>query len=282
MKKYFFIPAIILLIAQFITAQPPQKVGTVTFHSTDQKKITIGSFAEWTHLIQLPADGAVSAQLQQQLLFSGHVKKQKLHGAWESFYPGNKKLDSGYLRNGVPDGEWKRWDSSGHLLAIRQYDAGKLQQVKEEMRLAHPKKYFYTLSALYKTDRLQALYAISAAYSFSFNQQKRSMQSLLQMVENNSNTANSYIPVFNECLHHGLYMNFFAGGIARDSGYYKNGLRDGVWLHRNSAAGYYFIGSYKNGSPVKEWKQYDEDGRLYAIIFYNKEGREEWTKKIRR
>ncbi len=108
------------------------------------------------------------------------------------------------------------------------------------------------------------------------------VQSLQQLVEKNNSNDQSYNPVFNECLQHGLYMNFFSGGIAKDSGYYKNGLREAVWLHRNSPAGYYFIGSYKNGLRFREWKQYDATGKLYAIVFYNKDGREEWTKKISR
>ena len=282
MKKRFFIPAIILLIALQTVAQPLQRVGAVNIHPTDSKKIHFRSSPAIGNPIHLPADGLVTEHLDGQVLFKGLVKKQKLQGEWISFYRNSHKLDSGYLHNGVPDGEWKRWDSAGQLMAIRQYDAGKLQQVKEEMRLANPKRTFYVLTSLYKTDRLQALYAISAAYSFSFSEKQHIAQSLQQLVAGNSSNTNTYIPVFTECLHHGLYMNFFSGGISKDSGYYKNGLKESVWLHRNSPAGNYYIGAYKNGLPIREWKLYDEAGSLLSIIFYNKEGQEEWRKVIRR
>jgi antitoxin component YwqK of YwqJK toxin-antitoxin module len=67
--------------------------------------------------------------------------------------------------------------------------------------------------------------------------------------------------------------------MVRDSGYYKNGLKDGVWVHRNSIGGSWFSGAYKNGMRQYEWKQYDAAGKLMAIIFYNKEGREERRKE---
>lgn len=282
MKKRFFIPAIILLIACSTTAQPYQHVSGVSIDPPGTKKLFFLSSLEIIHTIQLPSDGVATGYSNGQLLFSGLVRKQKLQGNWSSFYPGATKIDSGYLQNGIPDGEWKRWDSSGNLLAIRNYDADKLLQVKEEMRMANPKRSFYSLTALYKINRSQAIYALTAAYSFSFSPTQGTRQSLQQAVEKNSSNGNNYIPVFNECLHHGLYMNFFSGGIAKDSGYYKNGLKEAVWLHRNSPTGNYYIGTYKNGLPVKEWKLYDEAGRLLSIIFYNKEGREEWRKDIRR
>lgn len=282
MKKYFFIPTIILLIALKTVAQPHLQIGAVNIHHTDSKKLHFRSSPATANSIHLPADGIITAYLNGQLLFKGQVKKQKLQEDWASFYRNSHKLDSGYLRNSVPDGEWKRWDSSGKLIAIRNYDADKLHQVKEEMRMAHPKRSFYSLTALYKINRSQAMHALTAGYSFSFSATQPLPQTLQQVVENNSTNENSYIPVFNECLHHGLYMNFFPGAITKDSGYYKNGLKEAVWLHRNSPAGNYYIGTYKNGIPIREWKLYNEAGRLLSIIFYNKEGREEWRKSIHR
>lgn len=280
MKKQVFIPAVILFTALNAAAQHHQNVEAASMKQSDGKKLLlISSFQVVSH-IQLPPDGVATGHQNNQLLFSGHVRKHKLNGKWVSYYSTNNLLDSGYLDNGIPDGEWRRWDSSGQLMALRQYDADKLQAVKGEMQLNHPKRNFYPLTALYKKSRQQALYYLSAAHSFPVSAKQEPVQSLQQLVEKNNSGRHAYNPVFNECLHHGLYMNFFSGGITKDSGYYKNGLREAVWLHRNSPAGYYFVGSYKNGIRIREWKQYDATGKLHSLILYNKEGEVEWTKQL--
>jgi antitoxin component YwqK of YwqJK toxin-antitoxin module len=75
-------------------------------------------------------------------------------------------------------------------------------------------------------------------------------------------------------------MNFYSNGSTKDSGYYKNGLKDGVWIHRDNN-GDWRVGAYKNSVRSGDWKQYDAKDRLQYIIFYNKKGMEEWRKKIR-
>jgi antitoxin component YwqK of YwqJK toxin-antitoxin module len=280
MKKHLFIPVVILFTAFNTTAQHHQNVEAASMKQSEGKKLLLVSSLHVPNPFQFPSNGEVTGYVNDQLLFSGHVRKQKLNGSWVSFYTNNNRLDSGYLRNGIPDGEWMHWDSSGQLLAIRNYDADKLHRVKEEMRLNHPKRIFYPLTDLYKNNKEAALYYLRAGYSFSVKQHTH--QSLQQLVESNADPRHSYHPVFNESLHHGLYMNFFSNGIAKDSGYYKNGLREGVWLHRNSPGGSYFTGAYKNGVRQREWKQYDTAGRLHSIIFYIKNGQTERTKKINR
>jgi len=253
MKKQLFIPAVFLCTAFFTHAQQNDHAEQVNIKQSSEKHLLFFSSLQVANTIQLPANGPVAGYVSEQLIYKGQVRKQKLNGEWQSRYTNNQLLDSGYLQNGIPDAVWKRWDSSGQLLAIRHYDADRLQRVKEEMRLNHPKRNFYPLTALYKNNKAAALYYLRAAYSFSTKQ--HSYQTLQQLVENNAHSHHSYHPVFNESLHHGLYMNFFPNGIAKDSGYYKNGLREAVWLHRNSPGGSYFTGAYKNGLRYREWKQ---------------------------
>jgi antitoxin component YwqK of YwqJK toxin-antitoxin module len=122
---------------------------------------------------------------------------------------------------------------------------------------------------------------MQAGYSFSFLEHLPERFSLQEVVEHNINSGNEYRPVFEDCLHHGLFMNFFSDGRTRDSGYYKNGLKDGIWLHRDGQDNTCLVGVYRNGLRQGEWKQYNAAGKFIAVIIYNKDGVESWRKKLR-
>lgn len=77
-------------------------------------------------------------------------------------------------------------------------------------------------------------------------------------------------------------MNFFPGGAIKDSGYYKNGVRTGKWVHRDFADGLWQQGAYHNSIKVKEWKTYHKNNKLSEIIFYDGKGHVQWKKKFNR
>jgi antitoxin component YwqK of YwqJK toxin-antitoxin module len=228
----------------------------------------------------LPRKAELQGWANETMIYNGTVKNHRLQEAWQSWYYNGKQLDSGRLINGIPDGVWKVWDSTGQLLAVRHYDADKLLRIKEEMRLNHPKKSFYPLTLLYKKNPNAARLRLQTSYSFVFTTERKKLSSLKQLVERNINENSAYQPVFEECLHHGIYINYFTGGLVKDSGYYKNGLKEGLWIHRNSPGGYWFTGAYKNGMRLLEWKQFDANGKLILLIFYNRMGQEMGRKKM--
>ncbi|MBL7740014.1 MAG: hypothetical protein JNK14_12415 [Chitinophagaceae bacterium] len=230
----------------------------------------------------LPEEGDVAAHHTNEIkLYSGTVKRHKLHGDWQSWYSNQQLCDSGSFFKGLPVGEWKHWNSSGQLIAIRHYDASKFFRIQNEFTRSGPKQVVYPLTKLYRKNRRQANYYMHASYSFSFDDHHPHHFSLQQAVQNNITPGNSYRPLFDECLHHGLYMNFYSNGAVKDSGYYKNGLKDGIWIHREES-GSYVTGVYKNSLKTGDWKQYDAKGKLQYFIFYDKKGREEWRKRIGR
>jgi antitoxin component YwqK of YwqJK toxin-antitoxin module len=228
----------------------------------------------------LPRKAVLAGRMNEKIIYRGTVKDHRLNGVWQSWYLNGNRLDSGKLLNGVPDGEWKVWDSAGNLLAIRHYDEHKFHRIKDEMRIDHPRNSFFPLTQLYKRDRQSAKWRLQAGYSFPFTSERSPEPSLQQLVEKNISNTSSYQPVFNECLHHGVFNNYFSNGMLKDSGYYKDGLKEGIWIHRNSLAGSWFTGTYKNGMRQYEWKQYNASGRLILLIFYNKMGDEERRKQI--
>ena len=150
------------------------------------------------------------------------------------------------------------------------------------MQHYHPKRSFFYLAALYQRNKAAALHFLDAGYSFPGSSTRTPVSTLKQLAEENTSPGYSYHPVFVQCVHDGLYMNFFSGGLVKDSGMYKEGMKSGKWIHRDTAQAGWFQGAYKHGLPVKEWKHFDQEGRLVEILFYDQSGRLSWRKKINR
>lgn len=209
-------------------------------------------------------------------IWTGYLKNGRLHNDWQSWYVNGKPLDAGKLVNGYPTGEWKYWDSSGQLRAIRHYSHDKLQRVKEEIRLGHPRNFYYPITAFYRKTR-SALHFLTASFSFPLSNQDPEPDLPVRIRKNAD--ARGYHPPFPECLHHGLFINYFGSGQIKDSGYFNNGLPHGVWVHYNSEGGSFWQGEYRNGTRQREWKLFDAVGKLLKIIFYDRDGTETWRKE---
>ena len=226
---------------------------------------------------QLDTEGTLQQAAPNGSSFKGQIKKGKLHGSWESRYANGQLLDQGTLVKGIPHGEWKVWNAAGQLIAVRTYDADLFQRVKREVELNHPKQYSFAVTARYKKEGRDAVKFLKAGSSF-VQQHTLLTNNLAQLVQDNSSDPGHYHPVFNDCLHHGLYINYFENGLVKDSGYYKDGLREGVWTHRTAEG--LWKGAYKNGIRYNEWKMYNAAGKLLLIIFYNTNGHETGRKKM--
>jgi antitoxin component YwqK of YwqJK toxin-antitoxin module len=230
----------------------------------------------------LPQNGVLSEVFNTKPLYVVGVRNGKMHGTWQSWYQNGLPCDSGRMVKGLPDGEWKHWDNEGRLIAVRHYSADKYQRVRNELVRHHPRKISFPMTQLYQQSRREALRRMHVSYSFAAAAVKHPAASLQEWVYTNITPGNAYKPVFDHSLHHGLYMNIYASGHARDSGFYRDGLRQGLWLHRDSTNGTTLTGSYVNGAKVKEWKLYDMHGRLKEILFYNAKGHLKWRKQARK
>jgi antitoxin component YwqK of YwqJK toxin-antitoxin module len=279
MIKYILSTGIGMLLCSIaISQQLSDAVDPVEINSSPDNSVVVNTNDKEKKRFDLPAEGKIIAHVNETILYSGKVKKHRLHGIWQSWYSNSNPCDSGAFVKGVPTGEWKHWDINGQLLSVRSYDAGKLSRVKDEIRRNHPKDVVFPLTALHKKNSRRAKYYMHAGYSFDFIDHHPHDFSLQQAVANNITPGNKYRPLFDECLHHGLYMNFYENGIVKDSGYYKYGLKESLWIHRDTDGSYVF-GVYKNGLRQKDWKRYNSKGKLIAIIFYNRKGEEQWRKR---
>lgn len=278
MKKCILTGSTILFILSVYSQQE-----NIVFSTEGQKKYQIVVSAFWQKKIPfvLPVNGIVHEQNKGNKLFATCSKNSKLNGAWQSWYTTGVLCDSGRFVNNLPDGEWKHWNEKGELLAIRHYSVDKFQRVTDEMLRYNPKRSFFYLSELYQKDKQAAIHYLDAAYSFP-SRRSAPVHSLRQLVISNISKSDNYRPVFEQCLQDGLYMNFFPGGVIKDSGYYKNGVRTGKWIHRDSADGYWYQGAYQNNIKIKEWKCYDKNNKLLELIFFDNKGHINWRKKINR
>jgi antitoxin component YwqK of YwqJK toxin-antitoxin module len=223
--------------------------------------------------------GAVTAyNTNGDVLFVSHYSRNRLNGTWNSWYENRVACDSGVLENDLPDGEWKTWYPDGQLRTIRHYSAVKYHGLSEEIRRNNNRATFFHLSAIYRKNRNAFNRYIAPEYSFS-SIPGRELPSLppgspLKMIAdlNTSNGNSFYLPPFNKCLHHGLYMNYFPSGAVKDSGYYKNGLREGVWMEMIEDENVRSIGYYRHGQKKDIWKYYNPEGKLLYIQHFNRHG----------
>lgn len=268
MKTFISIAVLALLSARSPAQQLDQQAVSYSEH------VAITNINKPEERFSFTKDGAITESLNEQKLYSGHVRRKKLHGNWESWYQSGQLCDSGKLVSGLPDGEWKHWSEEGRLLALRTYSADKYNRVQTELNRYTPRRVAYPLTVMYYKNRSAATKYLHSSYSFPHTIRRIDDQSLQQWVAANITPGNSYHPVFDQSLHHGLYMNFFPDGLVKDSGHYENGLKQGVWIHRDAPGGASRMGAYKNGIPVKEWRVYTPSGKLVGMIFYNNKGEE--------
>lgn len=223
------------------------------------KKIMITlAFACWGLLsLAQYQDGKENMLPESDMRLNAESAREDYSGRWVTGFSNSVMRDSGYLRKGVPDGEWKVWYPDGRLRYVRTYSADKYRRVRMEMRTAHPKKVNYPLTDMYMRNRAVALGYMTPGYSFR---------------------EEDYEAVFSKCLHDGLYMNYDAEGKVVDSGYYRNGLREGVW-QMHTADGQLLRGHYKHGQRRGVWRSYDSSGKLVRVTEYSKRG-DVWSKSF--
>ncbi|MGB5029954.1 MAG: hypothetical protein WBO38_15750 [Chitinophagaceae bacterium] len=279
MKKYMSVGGVLFLSVFAFSQGQESQVNAFEVHSKGSQVFSVLALKKFS--LPLPERAIISESYNGTRLFSVSVHGSKLNGNWQSWYATGVLCDSGRLINNLPDGEWKHWNEKGELLAIRHYSADKFQRVMQEMLRYNPKRSFFYLSELYQKDKQAALNYLTAAYSFPSGR-SAPVHSLKQLVISNISKSDSYRPVFEQSLQDGLYMNFFPGGSIRDSGYYKNGVRTGKWIHRDSADGPWRLGAYQHSIKIKEWKYYDKNNKLLELIVYDNRGHINWRKKINR
>ncbi|MBO9633979.1 MAG: hypothetical protein J7578_12760 [Chitinophagaceae bacterium] len=283
MNKYLLITGLGLLFLSNALAQ--QKASYTIPRTIPVPAIFTTRMAQKIHIdpaLSREGDRLLAQKENGDTLFIGGVKRDKLQGDWQSYYRPGQLLDSGRFQKSIPDGEWKTWYPDGKLRTIRTYSATKLAYVKNEIQRKDGRRTFYALTGIAKQDMAAAMQLMTASYSYhalDIMPVSQPVSSLEKRVQQNA-SQHSYLAPFTECLHHGLYMNFFRNGSVSDSGYYKNGVRDGLWKEWNADATVLATGAYKQGRPSGDWKFYNPQGKLLYIQLYSETGKLKGTVKM--
>ena len=228
--------------------------------------------------LQIEAAGEVEGMHEGKILFKSFVKNKKLQGSWTSFHANGQMLDSGNFIKGIPDGVWKIWDSSGNLLKVRHYDADLFFRIREDIRTKHPRYQKFAITTLYITEGEHTLNYLTADYSFS-SHSSFSHPTLESLIQNNMNDIGNYQPVFIACAQDGAFINYTSSGLLIDSGNYRNGLKEGLWIHNDIKKKQTEKGFYKKGKRFDIWKTYDASGKLLLLRNYSDQGKLLWEKE---
>lgn len=270
-------PVVILLFA--LNSSKAQ--GKVELPSSSQIPHGIVLFAgsgALHHPFELPSKAEL-IEADGNVLLQTSVKHHSLHGSWKSYYNPEQLMDMGTLVKGVPDGLWQSWYPNGQLKSVRNYNADMLVRVQQDVSLNHPKLSKFAITQRYKHEGRNVLYVLRSSYSYNKGNYTLPQQPF-ELVKQNASNPSNYHPPFYQSLHHGMFMNYFENGTVKDSGYYKEGLREGLWIHRIDVANGTWKGMYKHGIRQKEWKYYNTSGKLMLIVFFNNKGEEEWRKSM--
>ncbi|MEO7310805.1 MAG: hypothetical protein ABIX01_10440 [Chitinophagaceae bacterium] len=217
-------------------------------------------------------------------LFIAGYKRYRLHGTWQSWYADKSRRDSGRFDKNMPDGAWKSWFPDGRLRSIRWYSASKLATLKNDIKLFNPKTTLDRLAMLDKQQPGTYGYFTNAAYSFKtvfpFGKKNAQLPAVDagEIVKNGDVKNACYKPPFSQCFHDGLYVNLYPTGELKDSGYYANGLRTGVWIEKIDDGKIIAKGAYGNGFRSGSWSFYTGNGKLLSLKYYDRQGREMTSK----
>lgn len=212
--------------------------------------------------------------------YKGSKHKEDLHGSWTTWYRDGQLLDTGLLVKGIPDDSWTIYYPDGTKKFIRTYSFDKWQLFQNEKVLYHPKRISLPVTKLFHESPKQAEKYIKTIHSFCAKKNcGRVKEDFFQTINNNTEQEH-YHPLFENGLLHGPFSNYFPDGSLKDSGIYKNGLPEGIWIKWTDDKQFYWHGHYHHGVKNKEWKLYAANGRLIRILFF-KEGKYLWRKDIK-
>jgi antitoxin component YwqK of YwqJK toxin-antitoxin module len=212
--------------------------------------------------------------------YEGFTYKGEWQSLWKSWYSNGQKLDSGFFRKGIPDGTWQSWYENGNPKFKRNYSADKWLQYQQEIVQYHPRKILLPITGLYYKNKKEVEKYTAAINTFcnTANCSRANKEDFLQKI--NNNMGDHYHPLFTDGFLHGPFVNYFSDGAVKDSGQYKNGLPEGLWIKWTNDKLHYWKGFYLHGQKEKEWKLYMANGKLIRITFY-KQGKLMWRKEMK-
>jgi len=197
------------------------------------------------------------------------ITEKKFNGEWKSWYSNGQLLDSGLLQKGIPDGTWLVRYQNGNIQFIRTYSADKWLQFQNEKVRYHPKRISMPITKLFHDNKTKAQLYTTAINTFCVQQN----------CHGGNKETEHYHPLFENGLLHGPFANYFSDGAIKDTGIYRDGLPEDLWIKYTDDKKYYWKGFYHHGMKNKEWKLYSSNDKLIRILFF-KDGKYLWRKDM--
>lgn len=213
--------------------------------------------------------------------YEGYKNKNNLYGLWNSWYSNGQTLDSGILQKGIPGGTWVMRFNNGLPQFIRTYSTEKWEQFQNEKIRYHSKRISMPLTKLFHEDKIKAEQYITAINTFCDKQNcSRPDKEDISVRVNANSKDHHYHPLFENGLLHGPFINYFPDGAVKDSGNYRDGLPEGLWIKWTGDKQFYWEGYYQHGAKNKEWKLYSANRRLVRVVSY-RQGKIIWRKDMK-
>jgi antitoxin component YwqK of YwqJK toxin-antitoxin module len=197
------------------------------------------------------------------------VTEKKSNGHWRTWYSNGQLLDSGFMKKGIPDGAWLVRYKNGSTQFIRTYSSDKWQQFQNEKERYHPKRISLPITKLFHENKAKAEQYTAAINTFCVK----------KTCPGSNKEDEHYHPLFENGLLHGPFANYFPDGSIKDTGIYRDGLPEDLWIKWTDDKKYYWKGFYHHGMKNKEWKLYSSSDKLIRILFF-KDGKYLWRKEM--
>jgi antitoxin component YwqK of YwqJK toxin-antitoxin module len=238
------------------------------------------TLSDQTNIVNSPGGNFTGYHANGDKRYEGYKRKDVLHGPWSSWYNNGQQVDAGSLQKGIPNGQWSGWYQNGQLHFIKTYSADKWQQFQYEKGHYHPKRVSMYITKLFHEHKKQAAIYTTAINSFCDKQNCARVNEALQQTISNNTIQEHYHPVFDQGLLHGPFAIYFPDGAIKDTGNYKNGLPEGLWIKWTDDKQFYWHGHYVHGKKNKEWKLYSSADKLIRILYF-KNGTYLWRKDMK-
>lgn len=262
----------------------------------NQQKLKIATLEYSGRELSLRNGWAVGYHLNGNTQFMAYFNKNVLEGSWISYYDNGLICDSGMLTKSIPDGRWVSYYEDGMVRTVAEFNAKKMLQTREEMRRMYrpiPGSSFGGLGPDAIRSSIYPLRGQQAYLRAQYLQMQESIQptdivgksaglSLKKKIDQNTlHFSQRYMPPFDECLVHGQYKSFFPDGKLKDSGYFNNGLKSGVWQESSDDRKISSRGFYKKGTKRGDWRFYSPEGKFLYLRKYTWQGRVKETIMLR-
>jgi len=157
------------------------------------------------------------------------------NGTITYFFANGKKENEGQAKQGVKHGPYKAWDYAGNI----------------------------EVNGFYKNDNRDSI------WTYFYPNGKKNKEELF-VTDDSIKFLNLYSPTGDTLVRNGngIYKSWFPGGKVEETGFYKDGMQDSLWITYYSNGKILKKGSYKKGEKIGLWLSWFKEGSRQGEMNY--------------